>query len=105
MQLSRNLSAKDLLTLGATYSIGHKLNADPTLDIVSTNSQTSVTDTIQFVANNGIELPHEFALGLAYTHNNSFTVAFDYQMQQWSKVHYPKYNDTGNGKPTFYSAS
>lgn len=105
VQLSRNLSAKDLLTLGATYSIGHKLNADPTLDIVSTNSQTGVTDTIQFVANNGIELPHEFALGLAYTHNNSFTVAFDYQMQQWSKVHYPKYNDTGNGKPTFYSAS
>ena len=37
VQLSRNLSAKDLLTLGATYSIGHKLNADPTLDIVSTN--------------------------------------------------------------------
>ena len=105
LQYSQKISKKDRITLGATYGLGHNLNADPALDIVSVNSQTGVTDTTSFVSRNGIELPNEFAVGLAYSHNGQLTLAFDYQMQQWSKVKYPKYSTGSNGSPSYHTAT
>ncbi len=105
LQLSRALSKKDRITLGATYSLGHNLNTDPTLDIVSTNSQTGVTDTTSFVSRNGIDLPHEFAAGVAYNHNDQLTLAFDYRMQKWSEAKYPQYTTDAGGRPSYHSTT
>lgn len=101
MQFSTKIGKTDRLTIGATYGLGHKTKTDATLGITSTNSQTGVVDTTTFVAKNAIELPHEFGGGISYCHNNSLTIAFDYKLEQWSKVSYPKYVDNGAGTRYF----
>ena len=45
LQYTARLSKKDWLTLGATYTFGHKLGADPQCQVISTNKATAVSDT------------------------------------------------------------
>lgn len=92
-QWQQPLGRKDLLTLGATWGIGHKLNADPTCNIVNTNTSTLVSDTTILSIKNGLELPHSFGVGLAWEHNGSLTVAADATLQRWGDIEFPFYDD------------
>jgi hypothetical protein len=66
LQYDLKLSKTDALTVGLTYGLGHKLNADAECDIINQNSTTSKKDTTSLVAANALELPHTFGAGLAY---------------------------------------
>lgn len=94
MQWQQPLGKKDRVTLGATWGLGHKLNADPTCDIINMNTSTMVSDTTSFTIKNGLELPTTIGAGLAWEHKNKLTVAADFTMQQWGKVSYPNYDET-----------
>lgn len=98
VQYTTQIGKNDAITIGATYGYGHKLNCDPELNIQATNSQTSVTDDTTFVAHNALELPHQIGVGIAYSHNNKWNVAFDYTLQKWSDITYPQYTDNGTYK-------
>ena len=76
-QYDLRLSKKDRVAVGATYGLGHKLNADATCDIVNANSTISKADTTHWVINNALELPHTFGVGLAYKHLNTLTIGID----------------------------
>lgn len=89
VQYDCQLSAKDVLTVGATYGLGHNLNTDATLLYINRNTQTSVVDTTAFVAKDAYELPTQISAGLAYSHGTKWAVAVDYSLQQWSKVKFP----------------
>lgn len=78
MQFMAKLAAKHHLTIGATYSLGHNLNADATL--TSTTSGASEKKDIS----GGFRLPHTFGGGLAYKYNDRLTVGVDYTYQQWN---------------------
>ena len=93
MQWAQSLGKKDVVTLGATVGLGHKLGADATCSIVNLNTSTLVSDTTEFVAANGLELPLSYGVGLAWTHRQSLTVAADISQQKWGKVKFPDYDE------------
>ena len=81
LQYTQPLSAKDQVTLGLTYSLGHSLNADPELSVIKNNSQLAVADTTRFRISNALDLPHTFGVGAVYNHNGQLMVGADYQLQ------------------------
>ena len=95
LQYDLKVSKTDAITVGLTYGLGHKLNADAECDIINQNSTTSKKDTTRLVAANALELPHTFGAGLAYRHGNTLTVGVDGEMQRWGKVQFP-YESNGS---------
>lgn len=87
VQYQQNLNDKDVITVGATYGLGHGLNADPTLSIISSGS---VSDTTEFVAHDGIDFPSQIAAGVSYAHGTKWTVGLDYTLQQWAEAKFPE---------------
>lgn len=92
IQWNQPLSKQDRLTMGATLSIGHKLGADPELNIIN----TTTSDTTSFHIKDGLELPWSWAVGAAYNHSQKLTIAADLEMQLWSKAHLPSYDSNAN---------
>lgn len=99
LQYAARLSKKDEVTLGLTYGIGHKLGADPSCMIISTNSQTAVSDTTEYKVDNGLSIPSVFGVGLAWQHSQQLKLGVDYQLQKWSSVDYPQYSNDGASQP------
>jgi len=90
-QISIPFSKKTKMTLGLTYGLGHKLGADPECLIISRNSQTAVSDTTSYVAENGIKLPTSMGGGLMFSFNDKLRIGADYQLQKWADVGFPEY--------------
>lgn len=99
IQYTQRLTKKDAFTLGLTYDYGHKIGGEPKLNIISTNSQTAVSDTLSLPRNGKLELeiPNSFGAGLMWNHNNSIKVGFDYTMTKWADVESPEYVASSNG--------
>lgn len=95
LQYTARLSKQNSLTLGVTYSLGHKLGADPECSIISHNKQTEISDTTKYSVKNGLELPAQIGVGLAWTHGSKWKLGFDYSLQQWAKLKYPMYVSDG----------
>ena len=89
LQYDFPVGKEDMLTLGLTYGLGHKLNADAECGIMNANLTTSKADTTHLIVENALELPHTFGAGLAYRHGNTLTVGLDGEMQRWGKISYP----------------
>lgn len=99
-QFTCSINKKNELTLGLAYSLGHNLGAEPECNIISTNSQTSVSDTTRYVVSKAFEIPQTFGVGLMWNHNNRLKFGVDYQMQKWVKIQYPQLI-TINGKTSY----
>ena len=84
---------KDMLTLGAVFSPGHKLGADPEGRIVSTNSSLSKSDSTSYTIANGLSLPTTIGVGLGYNHDQKLRVGADFRLQKWGSVDYPAFSD------------
>ena len=93
LQYELSLGKKDKLMLGATYGLGHKLNADATCDIINSNKTISKADSTHLLISNALELPHTFGVGLAYSHLNTLTIGVDGTMQRWGGLDFPKESD------------
>lgn len=89
-QFTCPINKKNELTLGLAYSLGHNLGAEPECNIISTNSQTSVSDTTRYVVSKAFEIPQTFGVGLMWNYNNRLKFGVDYQMQKWVKIQYPQ---------------
>ncbi len=91
-QYTARLSKKDELTLGVTFSPGHKLGADPECQVISRNTQTGVSDTLTYGANakNGLEIPTMYGVGLMWNRSNRWKIGVDYSLQKWSAVESPQ---------------
>lgn len=93
LQYNLRLNKTDRVTIGATYGLGHKLNADATCDIVNSNSTISKADTTHWKIGDAFELPHTIGVGLAYTRQNQLTIGVDGTMQRWGDLKFPKETD------------
>jgi len=91
VQYIQPIGKKNSVTLGATFSPGHKLGADPECRIISTNSSTSVSDTTSYIIKNGLELPMMISGGVMWNHNNRLKIGADYTLQRWGSVSFPEY--------------
>lgn len=92
-QYTQKVSKKDWATIGVTYSPGHKIGGDPTMMQITSNSQTSVSDTVSYPeAGQGklqLEIPTVIGVGLMYNHDNKIKVGVDYTLQKWGDVDAP----------------
>lgn len=104
LQYSFKPTKKDEVTIGATYSYGHKIGGEPTLQVISSNSQTSVSDTTTYPGSGSaalqLEIPTVISGGIALNHNNKWKIGADYSLQKWEKVEEPEYK-TVNGAATY----
>ena len=91
-QYQRLLNKDNLLTVGATVGLGHKLGADVQFIRSNSNTQTGVTLSDTVVAANALALPFTIGVGASLRHKNSLTVGVDYSLQKWSSVDYPRVN-------------
>ena len=77
-QYTTKLGKKHDLTVGATYSLGHDMNAKA--KITDVTSSSSVTDKIA----NSFKLPHTYGIGFVYGYKGEWKFGADYTLQQWS---------------------
>lgn len=90
-QYQQALSKNDVLTIGATFGLGHKMNGDALLINANTDTQNSVSTQDTATIANAFKLPMTVGVGLALCHNNSLTVGADYSLQRWSSIDYPQF--------------
>ncbi len=100
LQYLQRLGKNDELSIGATYSLGHKLDADPSCKVISTNPSTAVTDTAAYAIKDGLEIPSSISGGLMWNHSNKIKVGVDYCYQNWGSISYPVY-EVNNDVPSY----
>lgn len=100
-QWEQNLNARDLLTVGATVGIGHKLGADSECEIDNTNLLNSSVDTETFVAKNAWSLPMTYSLGVGWTHGGNLFVGADATLQKWGSLDFPDADKDNTGKTIY----
>ena len=93
-QWQQLVGSYDVLTIGATYSMGHKLGADADLLITNSNSANATVSSTTLTAENAFSIPHSFGAGASLTHKGNLTAAVDYTLQKWSSLDYPVFNNT-----------
>lgn len=91
VQYPIEITPKDILTIGATAGIGHKIGSDVTL-----NRYTSGGDSLQVVAEHPFDMPYTFGVGAGWQHGPSLLVAADIKMEQWAACHTPQMKATSN---------
>ena len=77
LQFIAKMSSKQKLALGATYSLGHNMNAKATL--TETTSGATTTEPI----NDGFKLPNTYGAGFLYSYNDKWSFGADCTYQQW----------------------
>lgn len=88
-QYTYQLNNKDNVTLGVTYTPGHKIANSASLMEITTNNATSVVDTLTFDAKDALDLPTILGVGLAYCRGDNWKFGLDYTLQKWSSARYP----------------
>ena len=78
VQFMAKMAAKHHLTLGATYSLGHDMNAKATL------TETTSDATNETSIPSGFVLPNTYGGGFAYKYDDQWTIGADYTYEQWS---------------------
>lgn len=97
-QYTARLSKKDELTLGVTYTMGHKINGKPTMMLISSNTQTADTTSYPAAGEPALKLetPDVYGVGLMYNHDDKLKIGIDYTLQRWSQVSEPEVQTNGD---------
>ena len=93
-QYSLKLDKKNMVTVGATFSPGHRMSADPECLIIS--SVSSLKDTTAYSVKDGVELPTMISAGFVFDHNNQLKLGVDYSLQKWGSTSFPVYGVENN---------
>lgn len=83
-QWEQQVGKNNRFIVGATFSLGHKLNSDATV-------QTGGTYTDTLTVDNAFSIPTTIGVGLAWYHANKITVGVDYTLQKWGSEDFPQY--------------
>ena len=89
LQYDQPVGKTDFVTVGATFTPGHSLKADPECQIVSRNTSIAKSDTTSYVISDGLDIPTAWGVGLAYRHGSILRVGADFQMQKWGALSFP----------------
>ena len=92
-QYQQALGKKDVLTIGATFGLGHKMGGEAQLINTNTDTQNSAMTSDTATIDDAFKLPMTLGLGFAWCHNKTLTVGADYSFQRWSNIDYPKYEN------------
>ncbi len=92
LQWQQALGKDDVLTLGLTAGIGHKLGADAELKISNTNNVTSSSPTTTLSVADAFAIPTTIGFGGTVIHKRSITAGLDYTYQRWGTLDSPVFN-------------
>ena len=92
VQFMAKMAAKHHLTLGATYSLGHDMNAKATL------TETTSDATNETSIPSGFVLPNTYGGGFAYKYDDQWTIGADYTYEQWSAATFFDAISTGTNR-------
>lgn len=95
-QYTQQVTKKDWVTVGATFTPGHNLGGSADMNIISSNSQTNTSDTIPFSIGKAHSLPTMYGVGLMWNHSNRWKVGLDYTLQKWGAEGYPTFEMKNN---------
>lgn len=98
LQWQKQITKNGLLTIGATYGLGHNLNSDVEAKTTSTNSQTGVSEESSSVIEDGLSVPHSFGLGASLRLADKLTFGVDYILQKWGSLDFPEIDGTKDGE-------
>ena len=93
LQWQQPIGRKDMLTLGATYGLGHKLGADASCSVFNSDLMTGIVDTTTTVIKDALSLPTSYGVGLGWTHGEKLFVGADLSVQKWGSERFPSYNN------------
>lgn len=93
MQYTAKISKTDNITIGATYSNGHKMNGSVYMLDINENSSDNISDSTITYLDNSLFLPTTYGVGLSYYHGTKLHIGADFNMQQWSKNPFPEVRD------------
>ena len=93
VQWQQMVGNNDLLTVGATVGLGHKLGAESTLTILNTSSSSSSLGSTILTIDDAFSIPYTFGLGASVLHKKSLTLAADYTLQKWGSLDFPQFNN------------
>lgn len=97
LQYTAKIGKKDNVTIGGTYTYGHKLaGAVGMYDISS--GQDGIVDTTSTSLSNSLFIPTSYGAGISWYHGSRLHIGVDYLYQQWSKQTYPDLRNQ-NGRP------
>lgn len=94
IQYHKNITSKDIVTIGGTFGLGHNVN-DDAIKIDKKTSSSAIIGADTTVIKNAFQLPMTYGVGVSWKHDNQFTIALDYTCQMWSKCKFPILNEKG----------
>ncbi len=90
-----DVSKENQLTVGATFTPGHKIGDLNYTRISGTvNSSTTVADTLKPSPTAELQLPTQVGVGVSYSRAGRMRLAFDYTLQHWGGMQYPAFSNT-----------
>lgn len=87
VQYTMPLSAKDDLTFGATYGLGHDINNRAYYRATTLENNTTTAEP--YTISNAFQLPHGFNVGLTYRHALKWRIGADFLLEKWSDARFP----------------
>lgn len=96
LQFEQPISKLDRISIGATFSPGHKLHSDPLCQIINRNTSISKADTTTFQISNGLEVPSSIGVGVGYQRSARLRVGADLQLQKWGSVDLPAFDEAAS---------
>lgn len=92
VQYQHEISAGEVLTYGLTYSLGHKLRGDATLNVINSSASSGTSTTTPLTISDAYSLPHSFGAGVTWKHGTKLMVGADYTLQKWGNLSVPDNN-------------
>ena len=84
-QWEQPVGKSDLLTIGLVFGLGHNLGNESEMEIVKTNSLSSLNDTTRMTVGDAMALPMSFGGGVSYNHRKRLTLAADFSYDLWGR--------------------
>jgi hypothetical protein len=93
VQYQQVLNKDNVLTVGATVGLGHKLGADAKLISTNYDNVNALSYSTSDSVPDAFKLPLSIGVGATLLHKNSLTVGVDYNFQKWANIDYPMQGD------------
>lgn len=98
-QYTLKLGKQEMLTIGATASLGHKI-CNKAYRTTATMNASRVENSSSDTLANAFQLPHAFAVGATYYLGNKLRAGIDFELQRWSRVQFPVIENYDQQKAT-----
>lgn len=104
LQYDIKIGKKDMLTLGLTYGLGHKISNKAYRYTNTLNSASTIAQKVDTISN-AFELPQSYGAGITYYRGNKFRIGADFTMEKWGDALFPSQDMNNNVTSSAYTTS